>query len=92
MVWWVSSPFCLSAAQQQLTFLENRKKQLMQAALRAKQQNDIEGAKLFLRQAKGLDPMIEASQNGLPVDITKASSPLCIFLEIHLNVTRIPAD
>uniref|UniRef100_A0ABM5FQD1 Coiled-coil and C2 domain-containing protein 1A n=1 Tax=Pogona vitticeps TaxID=103695 RepID=A0ABM5FQD1_9SAUR len=58
-------------AQQQLAFLENRKKQLMQAALRAKQQNDIEGAKLFLRQAKGLDPMIEASQNGLPVDITK---------------------
>ncbi|KAJ7317392.1 hypothetical protein JRQ81_003554 [Phrynocephalus forsythii] len=47
-------------AQQQLTFLETRKKQLMQAALRAKQQNDIEGAKLFLRQAKGLDPMIEA--------------------------------
>ncbi|XP_033029967.1 coiled-coil and C2 domain-containing protein 1A isoform X1 [Lacerta agilis] len=58
-------------AQQQLTFLETRKKQLMQAALRAKQQNDIEGAKMFLRQAKGLDPMIEASQSGLPVDITK---------------------
>uniref|UniRef100_A0A8D0L6P8 Coiled-coil and C2 domain containing 1A n=1 Tax=Sphenodon punctatus TaxID=8508 RepID=A0A8D0L6P8_SPHPU len=58
-------------AQQQLAFLENRRKQLMQSALRAKQQNDIEGAKLFLRQAKGLDPMIEASQNGLPVDITK---------------------
>ncbi|NXW25984.1 C2D1A protein, partial [Circaetus pectoralis] len=57
--------------QQQLAFLEGRRKQLMQAALRAKQKNDIEGAKLFLRQAKGLDPMIEASQNGLPVDITK---------------------
>ncbi|NXE58052.1 C2D1A protein, partial [Casuarius casuarius] len=61
----------LLAAQQQLAFLEGRKKQLMQAALRAKQKNDIEGAKLFLRQAKGLDPMIEASQSGLPVDITK---------------------
>lgn len=61
----------ITRVQQQLTFLESRKKQLMQAALRAKQQNDIEGAKLFLRQAKGLDPMIEASQNGLPVDITK---------------------
>ncbi|XP_030052757.1 coiled-coil and C2 domain-containing protein 1A [Microcaecilia unicolor] len=58
-------------AQQQLNFLEGRKKQLMQAALRAKQKNDIEGAKIFLRQAKGLEPMIEASQNGLPVDITK---------------------
>ncbi|NXG40304.1 C2D1A protein, partial [Dromaius novaehollandiae] len=61
----------LLAAQQQLAFLEGRKKQLMQAALRAKQKNDIEGAKLFLRQAKGLDPMIEASQSGLPVDIAK---------------------
>ncbi|KAM8793893.1 coiled-coil and C2 domain-containing protein 1A [Eudromia elegans] len=55
----------------QLAFLEGRRKQLMQAALRAKRKNDIEGAKLFLRQAKGLGPMIEASHGGLPVDITK---------------------
>lgn len=52
----------------------------MQAALRAKQKNDIEGAKLFLRQAKGLDPMIEASQNGLPVDITKVRVFLGLWL------------
>ncbi|XP_012584396.1 PREDICTED: coiled-coil and C2 domain-containing protein 1A [Condylura cristata] len=58
-------------AQQQLTFLEGRKKQLLQAALRAKQKNDVEGAKMHLRQAKGLEPMLEASRNGLPVDITK---------------------
>ncbi|XP_078387643.1 coiled-coil and C2 domain-containing protein 1A-like isoform X2 [Cetorhinus maximus] len=58
-------------AQQQLEFLQNRKKQFMQAALRTKQKNDIEGAKLYLRQAKGLDPMIEAAKGGLPVDITK---------------------
>ncbi|NXW11626.1 C2D1A protein, partial [Fregetta grallaria] len=66
-----AEPPSFPAAQQQLAFLEGRRRQLMQAALRAKQKNDIEGAKLFLRQAKGLDPMIEASQNGLPVDITK---------------------
>ncbi|NWS64936.1 C2D1A protein, partial [Chunga burmeisteri] len=66
-----TAPPSFPAAQQQLVFLEGRRKQLMQAALRAKQKNDIEGAKLFLRQAKGLDPMIEASQSGLPVDITK---------------------
>ncbi|KAM9251616.1 coiled-coil and C2 domain-containing protein 1A [Cariama cristata] len=65
------APKTTTKAQQQLVFLEGRRKQLMQAALRAKQKNDIEGAKLFLRQAKGLDPMIEASQSGLPVDITK---------------------
>ncbi|XP_054549282.1 coiled-coil and C2 domain-containing protein 1A isoform X4 [Talpa occidentalis] len=58
-------------AQQQLAFLESRKKQLLQAALRAKQKNDVEGAKMHLRQAKGLEPMLEASRNGLPVDITK---------------------
>uniref|UniRef100_A0A452QSE4 Coiled-coil and C2 domain-containing protein 1A n=1 Tax=Ursus americanus TaxID=9643 RepID=A0A452QSE4_URSAM len=56
---------------QQLAFLEGRKKQLLQAALRAKQKNDVEGAKMHLRQAKGLEPMLEASRNGLPVDITK---------------------
>uniref|UniRef100_K7G9C1 Coiled-coil and C2 domain containing 1A n=1 Tax=Pelodiscus sinensis TaxID=13735 RepID=K7G9C1_PELSI len=69
-----SPPGTSVRAQQQLAFLEGRKKQLMQAALRAKQKNDIEGAKLFLRQAKGLGPMIEASQGGLPVDITKVPS------------------
>lgn len=57
--------------QQQLAFLEGRKKQLLQAALRAKQKNDVEGAKMHLRQAKGLEPMLEASRNGLPVDIAK---------------------
>ncbi|XP_015682975.1 coiled-coil and C2 domain-containing protein 1A [Protobothrops mucrosquamatus] len=69
-----SAPKMIAKAQQQLAFLENRKKQLKQAALRAKQQNDIEGAKLFLCQSKGLDPMIEASQSGLPVDISKVPS------------------
>ncbi|XP_028355183.1 coiled-coil and C2 domain-containing protein 1A isoform X3 [Physeter macrocephalus] len=58
-------------AQQQLAFLEGRRKQLLQAALRAKQKNDVEGAKMHLRQAKGLEPMLEASRNGLPVDIAK---------------------
>ncbi|XP_074990333.1 coiled-coil and C2 domain-containing protein 1A [Calonectris borealis] len=65
------APKTTAKAQQQLAFLEGRRRRLMEAALRAKQKNDIEGAKLFLRQAKGLDPMIEASRNGLPVDITK---------------------
>uniref|UniRef100_H3B0H8 Coiled-coil and C2 domain-containing protein 1B n=1 Tax=Latimeria chalumnae TaxID=7897 RepID=H3B0H8_LATCH len=62
-------------AQQQLDFLQNRKKQFLQAALRAKQKNDMEGAKMFLRQSKGLDPMIEAAKGGLPVDITKVPQP-----------------
>ncbi|KAM4749193.1 coiled-coil and C2 domain-containing protein 1A [Rhinophrynus dorsalis] len=65
------SPKISGKAQQQLQFLEGRRKQLMAAALRSKQHRDLEGAKIFLRQAKGLDPMIEAARGGLPVDITK---------------------
>lgn len=71
MGWAAPTEASLPSAQQQLAFLEGRKKQLLQAALRAKQKNDVEGAKMHLRQAKGLEPMLEASRNGLPVDIAK---------------------
>ncbi|XP_040912213.1 coiled-coil and C2 domain-containing protein 1B isoform X2 [Toxotes jaculatrix] len=62
-------------AVQQLEFLEGRKKQYMKAALQAKQKNDMEQAKIFLRTAKGLDPMIEAARSGKTVDIRKVPSP-----------------
>uniref|UniRef100_A0A8C2GRT3 Coiled-coil and C2 domain-containing protein 1B n=1 Tax=Cyprinus carpio TaxID=7962 RepID=A0A8C2GRT3_CYPCA len=62
-------------AQQQLEFLEGRKKQYMKAALQAKQKNDLEQAKTLLRAAKGLDPMIEAARSGKMVDISKVPSP-----------------
>lgn len=75
----------LPLAQQQLAFLEGRKKLLLQAALRAKQKNDVEGAKMHLRQAKGLEPMLEASRNGLPVDIAKVR--LCTYAYCHSHVT-----
>lgn len=73
MDWAAPADAPVPTAQQQLAFLEGRKKQLLQAALRAKQKNDMEGAKMHLRQAKGLEPMLEASRNGLPVDITKVN-------------------
>ncbi|XP_026061887.1 coiled-coil and C2 domain-containing protein 1B isoform X3 [Carassius auratus] len=62
-------------AQQQLEFLEGRKKQYMKAALQAKQKNDLEQAKTHLRAAKGLDPMIEAVRSGKMMDISKVPSP-----------------
>lgn len=62
-------------AVQQLEFLEGRKKQYMKAALQAKQKNDMEQAKIFLRTAKGLDPMIEAARSGKTVDISTVPSP-----------------
>ncbi|XP_072524712.1 coiled-coil and C2 domain-containing protein 1B [Salminus brasiliensis] len=64
-----------STATQQLEFLEGRKKQYMKAALQAKQKNDMEQAKIFLRTAKGFDPMIEAARSGKAVDISKVPSP-----------------
>ncbi|XP_050982542.1 coiled-coil and C2 domain-containing protein 1B isoform X2 [Labeo rohita] len=62
-------------AQQQLEFLEGRKKQYMKAALQAKQKNDLEQAKTLLRAAKGLDPLIEAARSGKTVDVSKVPSP-----------------
>lgn len=62
-------------AVQQLEFLEGRKKQYMKAALQAKQKNDMDQAKVFLRTAKGFDPMIEAARSGRPVDISAVPSP-----------------
>lgn len=64
-----------AAAVQQLEFLEGRKKQYMKAALQAKQKNDVEQAKAFLRTAKGFDPMIEAARSGKAVDISTVPSP-----------------
>ncbi|NXX31721.1 C2D1A protein, partial [Nicator chloris] len=62
---------CPLPAQQQLEFLELRRRQLAQAALRAKRRNDLEGAKLLLRRAKGIEGLIGAARGGLPVDIAQ---------------------
>ncbi|XP_066508393.1 coiled-coil and C2 domain-containing protein 1B-like isoform X1 [Hoplias malabaricus] len=64
-----------ATAVQQLEFLEGRKKQYMKAALAAKQKNDMEQAKIFLRTAKSFEPMIEAAKSGKAVDISKVPSP-----------------
>ncbi|XP_053293559.1 coiled-coil and C2 domain-containing protein 1B isoform X1 [Pleuronectes platessa] len=60
---------------QQLEFLEGRKKQYLKAALIAKQKNDLEQAKSFLRTAKSFEPMIEAARGGKSVDISTVPSP-----------------
>ncbi|XP_056276428.1 coiled-coil and C2 domain-containing protein 1B isoform X2 [Pseudoliparis swirei] len=63
------------SAAQQLDFLEGRRKQYMKAALQAKQRSDMEQAKIFLRTAKGFEPMIEAARGGRSVDISAVPSP-----------------
>ncbi|NXQ64290.1 C2D1A protein, partial [Anthoscopus minutus] len=65
------APKSAGKAQQQLDFLELRRRQLVQAALRAKRCNDLEGAKLLLRRAKGIEGLIGAARGGLPVDIAQ---------------------
>ncbi|XP_043347300.1 coiled-coil and C2 domain-containing protein 1B isoform X3 [Dermochelys coriacea] len=67
----VSNDHLPLAASEQLEFLENRKKQYLKAAIKAKQKNDLEQAKLYLRTAKNLDPKIELAKSGKSVDISK---------------------
>ncbi|NWS52443.1 C2D1B protein, partial [Chunga burmeisteri] len=58
-----------------LEFLENRKKQYMKAAVKAKKENNLEQAKMYLRTAKSFDQKIEQAKCGKPVDISKLPSP-----------------
>lgn len=46
-----------------------RQKAYKLAALKAKKDGDMDAAREYLKTAKGMDPMIEASQSGLPVDL-----------------------
>ncbi|XP_052264648.1 coiled-coil and C2 domain-containing protein 1-like isoform X2 [Dreissena polymorpha] len=63
-------------ADQQTQFLRERMQEYKNAAIAAKKNNDIALAKQYLRMAKGFEPMIEASESGLPVDLTQVPPPL----------------
>ncbi|XP_071866478.1 lethal (2) giant discs 1 isoform X1 [Bombus fervidus] len=76
-----------SRAEKQLALLQQRQHELKQAALNAKKEGDIELARTYLRQAKGMDPLIEASRGGLPVDMN--SIPLSPAAKTELNTDSI---
>lgn len=76
-----------SHAEKQLALLQQRQHELKQAALNAKKDGDIELARTYLRQAKGIDPLIEASKSGLPVDMN--SIPLSPQAKKELNADSI---
>ncbi|KAM9378889.1 coiled-coil and C2 domain-containing protein 1B [Phaethornis superciliosus] len=63
------------AVREQLEFLENRKKQYVKAAIKAKKENNLEQAKMYLRTAKSFDVKIEQAKSGKLVDISKLPSP-----------------
>ncbi|NWX81657.1 C2D1B protein, partial [Nothoprocta pentlandii] len=69
------APSTPDKAVEQLDFLENRKKQYIKAAVKAKKANNLEQAKIYLRKAKSFDPKIEQVKCGKPVDISKLPSP-----------------
>ncbi|XP_076767231.1 lethal (2) giant discs 1 isoform X2 [Xylocopa sonorina] len=79
-----------SRAEKQVALLQQRQHELKQAALNAKKDGDIELARTYLRQAKGMDPLIEASMGGLPVDMT--SIPLSPRAKDELNANNIIAS
>ncbi|XP_044158203.1 coiled-coil and C2 domain-containing protein 1B isoform X1 [Bufo gargarizans] len=64
-----------SAVQEQMEFLENRRRQYRKAALQAKQKNDLEVAKQHMRVAHVLQASIDKLKEGTLVDITKVPPP-----------------
>ncbi|GFN95176.1 coiled-coil and c2 domain-containing protein 1-like protein [Plakobranchus ocellatus] len=60
-----------SRQEQQLAFLKERMGEFKQAAMQAKKNHDIEMAKQYVRMMKGMEPMIEACEAGLPVDLSQ---------------------
>ncbi|XP_076301835.1 lethal (2) giant discs 1 isoform X3 [Lasioglossum baleicum] len=73
----------MTRADKQSALLQQRQHELKQAALDAKKDGDTELARNYLRQAKGIDPLIEASKAGLPVDMN--TIPLSPLAKMELN-------
>ena len=70
-----------SRQEKQLAFLVARQKEFKEAALQAKRKGEINQAKEYLRLAKGFDPLIEASNSGLPVDMETVSVIWSSFMD-----------
>lgn len=66
--------------------LQQRQRELKQAALNAKKDGNMDLARDYLRQAKGIQPLIEASKAGLPVDMN--SIPLSPLEKVELSITQ----
>ncbi|XP_014479037.1 PREDICTED: coiled-coil and C2 domain-containing protein 1-like isoform X2 [Dinoponera quadriceps] len=75
-----------SRAEKQMIQLQLRQRELKQAALNAKKDGDLDLARDYLRQAKGIQPLIEASKAGLPVDMN--SIPLSPRERVELSISQ----
>ncbi|KAF7383018.1 hypothetical protein HZH68_014867 [Vespula germanica] len=70
-------------ADKQMVMLQQRQYELKEAALKAKNDGDLDLARDYLRQAKGIQPLIQASIAGLPVDMN--SIPLSPVAKMELS-------
>ncbi|KAL1441073.1 hypothetical protein MTO96_008821 [Rhipicephalus appendiculatus] len=57
-----------------MQFLQERQRLFREAALEAKRRGEVEQAKQYLRTMKGIEPMIQATECGLPIDASKCTN------------------
>ncbi|XP_065164524.1 coiled-coil and C2 domain-containing protein 1-like isoform X2 [Atheta coriaria] len=78
--------------EKQLTLLKQRQNEFKVAALNAKKKGELNEAKEYLRTAKGFDPLIEAAEGGLPVDITSLPIPPMAKAQLDVEYELVMAD
>lgn len=81
-----------SRQEKQLAFLVARQKEFKEAALQAKRKGEVNQAKEYLRLAKGFDPLIEASNSGLPVDMDTIPVPPDMKVVLETDFDFITVD
>lgn len=81
-----------SRQEKQLALLMDRQKRFKLAALEAKKKGEINQAKEYLRLAKGFDPLIEASNCGLPVDMDSIPVSPAASASLESDFDIISAD
>lgn len=64
-----------TVATKQLEYLQEQQSLFRKAAIEAKRRGELDQAKEYLRSAKGFDPLIDATINGLPIDATSIPVP-----------------
>lgn len=81
-----------SRQEKQLAMLLSRQKEFKEAALQAKRKGEISQAKEYLRLAKGFDPLIEATNCGLPVDMDSVPVPPATKIELESDFDIVNPD
>ncbi|XP_049816691.1 coiled-coil and C2 domain-containing protein 1-like isoform X1 [Schistocerca nitens] len=81
-----------SRQEKQLALLLARQKEFKEAALQAKRKGEINQAKEYLRLAKGFDPLIEATNCGLPVDMDSVPVPPATKIVLESDFDIVNAD